>query len=294
MITRNHLAACLSALLPALALAQAASSSATANDGPNTWAGLGTVKNWQTSVAKANDGRETPFIWAAPEGKGPCPAIVWFHGAPADIGEQGEHAEADRGRFDLFLKAGFVVCIGDYRGEPAVPPAISGVDDAVAILRQVKSLPAVDPKRVVIIGHSLGGATTYIAATHEPVAAMVVSAGAAYALLGMPMGSLRGQSPGGELPPDRYNKALALEVLGKITAPTLIFYGEADPLSRANKTIYDLMRELKKNVTLRTFPDEHHGMLWRPNDRERGLRAWTTMVDFVSAALQTSATQPGS
>lgn len=259
---------------------------------PGAWAGVGAIENWQVLTAKAVDGHETPAIWAAPEGKGPFPAIVWLHGAPANQGERGERSEADRGRFDLFLKAGFVVCLGDYRGEPSAGPGISGPDDAVAIIRRVKSLPLVDPKRVAIMGHSLGGVTTLFAAAREPVACVVDSAAAAYAVLGMPMGSLRGKSAGGELPEDEYNRVQALGILGKINAPTLILYGANDPLSRINKTIHDLMKSLGKDVRLEVFPGEHHGMLFRPADKERGLKAWTTMLDFVSGVLKPQPDQP--
>lgn len=262
------------------------------NDAPNAWVGVGTVNNWQTGTVKASDGVETPILWAAPEGKGPFPAVVWFHGAPPAQGERGERNEADRGRFDLFLKAGFVVVLGDYRAKSPEGSSLVAADDAIAIIRHVKSMPMVDPNRVAAMGHSLGSATNLLAVSREKVACVVDSAAAGYAILGMPMGSLMGKPAGGELTESDYDKAHALSVLGTIDAPTLIFYGESDPLSRINKTIYDLMKGLGKNVRLETYPGEHHGMLFRPNDKERGLKAWTTMLEFVSGVLQPTSAAP--
>ncbi|MGC4111447.1 MAG: alpha/beta hydrolase-fold protein [Nocardioides sp.] len=258
----------------------------TPNNAPNAWTGIGKIDGWQNFTVKTEDGVETPALWVAPEGKGPFPAIVWFHGAPAAQGEAGERAEADRARFDLFLKAGFVVCLGDYRARSPEGSTLTAADDAIAIIRHVKSLPLVDPARVAATGHSLGGATNLLAVSREPVACVAVSASAAYGILGLPMGSMMGKPPGGALAETEYDKPRALGILRTIDAPVFIFYGEADPLSRVNKTLHELLLELHKDVKLATYPGEHHGMLFRPNDRERGLRAWTTLFDFVSGVLQ--------
>ena len=55
------------------------------------------------------------------------------------------------------------------------------MSDAVAGLAFVRALPAVDPARIAIVGHSFGGSLTLLLAEHEPnLRAVVIFSGVGY------------------------------------------------------------------------------------------------------------------
>lgn len=102
--------------------------------------------------------------------------IVFFHGA---------YDHADSNMAYLLRDAGFRVFQFDYRGSgrsdkaPLSNPAL--IADAEAALDFVRSRPDVDPERVVLYGHSLGGVFAMAAGAHaveqgRPVRAVVSSA----------------------------------------------------------------------------------------------------------------------
>jgi dipeptidyl aminopeptidase/acylaminoacyl peptidase len=113
----------------------------------------------------------------------------------------------------FFSDAGFRVFQFDYRGfghsdqAPLSNPGFA--DDAVAALRYLRSRPDVDPKRVLIYGHSMGAAYALAAAAEankegDPVRAVITANGfsswrlvANYHLpiLGFVLGGVRGADP---------------------------------------------------------------------------------------------------
>ena len=94
------------------------------------------------------------------------PALIWAHGGFGGIGswlwEEPDYLEA-------FRDAGFVVFCPSWRGENDNPGTFElfygEVDDALAAIDHVRSLPHVDPDRVYMAGHSTGGTITMLAAS---------------------------------------------------------------------------------------------------------------------------------
>lgn len=97
----------------------------------------------------------------APSGAGPFPTVVLFHGLPGN-----------EKNFDLaqaMRRAGWLVVAPNYRGSWGSPGPFSfrgNLDDARAVLAYVRGPEGAklgaDPKRLVIMGHSMGGWVTAV------------------------------------------------------------------------------------------------------------------------------------
>lgn len=104
----------------------------------------------------------------------PRPAILFLHGGNA-IGQ---------GHWLLvkpYIDAGYVVMIPSVRGENGQKGNFSGfydeVDDVLAASERLLHMPGVDPHRLFLAGHSIGGTLTMLAAmsTHRFRAAVPIS-----------------------------------------------------------------------------------------------------------------------
>ena len=100
------------------------------------YAGLSALVPDQSAPVASTDERTiagVPCLVVVPEGEGPFPVLVWYHGGGWVIGSAEESAPTCR---DLAAKAGCIVVDVDYRLAPEHPfPA--GIDDAVAATQWV-------------------------------------------------------------------------------------------------------------------------------------------------------------
>ena len=138
------------------------------------------------------------YLWK-PAGRGPFPAVLFNHGSGA---EDAQHtagrsmAEAAADLAPIFLRHGYVFFYLCRRGqglsadqaaftqdllkraEASSPEErrrvhyqlITGgqLDDALAGLKYLETIPGVDPKRIAIAGHSFGGMLTLLSGDHDP------------------------------------------------------------------------------------------------------------------------------
>lgn len=91
------------------------------------------------------------------------PVIVWIHGGGLITGSRGGPALEQRKRY---LDDGYVIVSIDYRLAPEtkLPKIVEDVRDAITWVRsQGPELFQIDPKRLVVIGHSAGGYLTLMA-----------------------------------------------------------------------------------------------------------------------------------
>lgn len=84
------------------------------------------------------------------------------------------------GKGNMLRRLGFSAFVFDFRGHGLSDPGVvtlgaREVDDLIAAVDVVTSLPGVDPRRVAVIGDSMGGAAAIMAAARDPRIAAVVA-----------------------------------------------------------------------------------------------------------------------
>jgi pimeloyl-ACP methyl ester carboxylesterase len=164
-----------------------------------------------------------------------------------------------------FAAAGVVTLFPALRGaggNPGEQESFYGeVDDVLAAIAYVKSLPGVDPARVYLGGHSTGATLAMLVAAAEPEVAGVLALG--------PVGDPEGYGSAAWLydPGDRVERELRApeQFLDAISVPTLVVEGDdggnIDSLRR--------MKKLAGNPRLRflELPDATHFSLIAPVNR---------------------------
>ena len=131
-----------------------------------------------------------PGTLTMPVGPGPVPAVVLVHGSgPGDrdatVGQIKQFKDLALG----LASRGIAVLRYDKRTRvhanlmlnlPGLTVKDETIDDVIAAVQVARSAQRVDPNRVVVLGHSLGGMLVpRIAAAGPPVAGFIVMAGAA-------------------------------------------------------------------------------------------------------------------
>jgi len=102
------------------------------------------------------------------QGAGPHPTILFLHGFP---GNEKNHDLAQ-----ILRRAGYNVMVFHYRGSwgsegtYSISNVLEDADTAVNFLKSEKCAKSyrVDPERIIIMGHSLGGFTSFMTAANHP------------------------------------------------------------------------------------------------------------------------------
>lgn len=155
-----------------------------------------------------------------------APALIWFHG-------NGETVHGLEPVFAVLRPPGIALITVDYRGYGLSTGALSEdglYHDADATWQFASHHPAIDPERIAVYGRSLGASPALYLAEHHPVKAVVLDS---------PFSSARDMAalhyrlvprPLIRLSLDNVRRA------AQITAPLLIFHGEADRIAPARMT----------------------------------------------------------
>lgn len=217
------------------------------------------------------DGKPVIEHHCTPDGRGPDPAVIFLHGA-------GPRGSADATMEDVCEKlaaAGYYAEYIEYYSQtedvtPGEPGKIRQyfpvwMDEIGAGLDAMEQNPRIDPKRIGMMGYSLGAFLSLAIGTTEPgkVSAIVEYYGA--------------------LP-------TAMQPMAANLPPTLILHGDADqivPVARAHE-LDSLMTEAKRPHEMRIYPGANHAFnfpipLWYNAADTRD--AWDRALAFFAQYL---------
>ncbi|MFN3324283.1 MAG: alpha/beta hydrolase family protein [Bryobacteraceae bacterium] len=228
---------------------------------------------------KTRDGLYAAMAVRKPKGDGPFPALVYFHGAPGGRGME-KLVSWSLGTtggpiWERFLQEGFVVAVADYRNSSGPradiidPEQVTYVDDGVAVVEHLCTLPFVDKQRIGLYGVSRGGNLVLHLMGRVPVRAAILGAAAPVGFLGIE----RVTPPPGGNPLDRYRNVepdmrIASKNIQSIQAPVLILVGTADSLLPPNRLLYDLLTRAGKRVRMEIYEDGYHDFVAGPQGHE--------------------------
>ena len=193
----------------------------------------------------------------------------------------------------VFLSNGYFVLEPDIVFRPR-QPGWSVVECITAGVKKVVAMGMVDPERVGIVGHSMGGMNTSFAATHTDGVFAAAVAGAPItnqvSYYGdHHWGSGIAETDHIETGQERMEVALyedlqayidnsAVYNVHNMTVPLLLMHGSVDGIIAWYQSIelYNIARRAKKNVVLLGYIGEDHGLRKKSNqqDYQRRILAW--------------------
>jgi len=232
----------------------------------------------QKTYIRAKDGVYVAAAIRKPEGDGPFPALIVFHGAPGGRGMEQlvGWSRGDTGGpvWERFLQEGFVVAVADYRGGPYSEmntPSTTGlttaIDDGMSVVEYVRQLPHVDPARVSVYGVSLGGnLAMYLAAKVPELNAVVTGAPAPIWFLGCELPADRSELDFTKL---RADPETSRANILPIRAPILVQVGTVDSLRGLAKELHDQLVLHGRDVRLEIYQHGYHDFVLGPQGQQR-------------------------
>lgn len=183
-------------------------------------------------------------ISTSPRGNGPFPSVLILHGKSGQAKTAPPECQWLAAQGYVVLAPDYFTPIGMTAEKFDVSFYLNNVDPAREVLGRgleaLKSQSYVDPKRIGVVGFSLGGYLGFVLATRDDVKGIVSYYGA-YA----------------PTAPARYRLA---DIVAQIKSPVLMFHGDKDelvPIANAN-TARDLLTSANKQFEYIVYPGAGH------------------------------------
>jgi dienelactone hydrolase len=243
------------------------------------------------------DGMYAPIGVRKPPGNGPFPTILFAH-MNGGLGTQWIREWTQNGSWTLeqFLKAGYAVALIRYRAEvkegygtPLVEGKQEGrqifnrgpfeYEDAISIIKFVKTLPYVDPDRVGYLGLSHGGEMLMkIASEYNGLRAGIATEPASIDYLArrpqprdpkappppetMKVNSEEMQRKAVEELRGRIDTNVAMQRINAVKMPILVQGRERDHNQAIFRLNYELLRDAGKKVEWKSYDHDEHGFIF--------------------------------
>ena len=199
--------------------------------------------------------------------------------------------------WERFLQEGFVVAVADYRGGdmnatsvPSTSAQPTAVDDGLAVVEHVRSLPYVDATRISLYGVSLGGnLVLHLVSKMPAIKAAILGAPAPIWFLGMrlPPGPRNADS----MAAMKSDPEVAARNIDPIRTPILIIVGTEDRLLPLDTTLHDMLAAAGKPVRMEVYEGGYHDFVLgnqgqkRP-DLPRGEELYASALDALEKSVR--------
>jgi dienelactone hydrolase len=248
------------------------------------------------------DGLYAPIGLRCPSGPGPFPLVLFASGnGGGGMKVVQEFTQNRSWTQEQFLAAGYAVAWMRYRSE--VDYAYDRVgklvidqrqygqlfnrgpleyEDVIAIIKYVKTLPDIDPKRIGYMGMSHGGEMAFkIASEFDGVRAMIASEPASHEFLRLRPDATAHVNPAtgllnvegmlmreAEKVRSRITEDVARARMAPINTPIFVQGRNSDELQGIFRVCYDLLVELGKETRWHSYEHDLHGFVYvRRNDQ---------------------------
>jgi dienelactone hydrolase len=249
-------------------------------------------------IAYPSDGLRITGMLNQPYGDGPFPVVILNHGwYPLDVYQTGNGT--DRAA-DYLANNGFLTISPDYRNHAGSDDApnifrVGHVIDTLNLIPLAQQLPAAQPGKLGMWGHSNGGAiTAKVLAVSDQIAAALIYAPASSNItqdyeFRARMAALRGAQVNAtnwpvrpDEAPDLYERLSPLNYAQYVTADVRIIWGDRDAVVPRPwaEDLYNSLLDAGVDVELVVYPGQPHSF-----DAAGNAEYLPRMVEFFRAAL---------
>lgn len=274
----------------------------------------------QLIYVETRDGLYAPIGLRKPPGNGPFPIILFAH-MNGGLGVQWIREWTQNGSWTLeqYLKAGYAVAWMRYRaevnnsygarleekkreGRQIFNRGPLEYDDAISIIKYVKTLPYIDPDRVGYLGLSHGGEMLMkITSEYDGLRAGIAVEPASGDFLARKSPP---RKPGEPAPPETFavnteemqkkstaearsqmDMSVATERIRSIKTPIMVLGRERDHNQAIFRASYELLREAGKQVEWKSYDHDEHGFIFVRRNEKGVYAPDPTQIQIVNDSI---------